>query len=234
MYLRVAASAGPTSSPCCPQKIVGGVSYSLVQEADTSTFNCLTNCAYQETGNPGRLFCFAAGGLDAECVSGGNHECEPVVSGLSYGDFHPGGIPDEDREVDDITFQAFNVITNQSDSWIGAVANYWLANGKRVAPVGRFFYDIGCSKLIRKFMIKNTHSADHNNAGTANFKIYVRNEQTEPWSLVVSDRLQDVRKNPNPLFPEEILVSATVARFVRFDIESYYGDGGGLQYFVPM
>merc|ERR1712215_166268 len=58
--------AGDAHAPCCTQKTVGGVSYILVKEGDTSNYNCLTNCMYtKETGGP--LYCFAAGDLEVEC-----------------------------------------------------------------------------------------------------------------------------------------------------------------------
>merc|ERR1712215_527157 len=78
--------AGDAHAPCCTQKTVGGVSYILVKEGDTSNYNCLTNCMYtKETGGP--LYCFAAGDLEVECgdstvtteISGG--PTAPVPSG---------------------------------------------------------------------------------------------------------------------------------------------------------
>eukprot|EP00092_Neocalanus_flemingeri_P002447 GFUD01002617.1.p1 GENE.GFUD01002617.1~~GFUD01002617.1.p1 ORF type:complete len:211 (+),score=3.75 GFUD01002617.1:109-741(+) len=154
-------------------------------------------------------------------------ECDPVVSGLNWGEFNK-------FSSDDITFQAFNVVKDQNDSRTGTVANYWLANDDTIAPVGRFFYDIGCSKIIHKFVIKNTHNAYYNDRGTAKFSISVRNAQTEQWKNVVNNTLQDVRHNPNPpleVFPVRFRFPV---RFVRFMIESFYGTGGGLQFFAPI
>ena len=58
------------------KKTVGGVSYDLVREADTTSYNCLANCVYQKegkTGGPGgpvELFCFAAGDFEVVCSDG--------------------------------------------------------------------------------------------------------------------------------------------------------------------
>merc|ERR1719369_279277 len=57
-----------TTIPCCEKKRVGGVSYTFVEERDTTIFNCLSNCVYQKDGeSEGQLFCFAAGELEATC-----------------------------------------------------------------------------------------------------------------------------------------------------------------------
>merc|ERR1719347_1278916 len=61
---------------CCTMKMVGGVTYSLLP---SGAFNgevparCLNDCVYTVSGDYGtsrRKFCFAAGDLPTECLSG--------------------------------------------------------------------------------------------------------------------------------------------------------------------
>jgi len=52
---------------CCTKKTVGGVNYNLVEEQDTSGYNCLTSCVFEKEGEPGSRFCFAAGSQPVNC-----------------------------------------------------------------------------------------------------------------------------------------------------------------------
>merc|ERR1712106_713641 len=59
--------AGHVTEPCCKQKKVGGVPYTLIAEEDTSRHGCKNNCVYQEIGNNGSRICFKQGNHDVEC-----------------------------------------------------------------------------------------------------------------------------------------------------------------------
>merc|ERR1712106_493401 len=59
---------GQPLSSCCSEKNVGGVSYTLVEEKDTSAYDCLNNCVYEEAGNPGPRFCMGRGNLTVTCL----------------------------------------------------------------------------------------------------------------------------------------------------------------------
>merc|ERR1712123_110593 len=68
--LMAALSQGiPMQSPeCCDSKDVGGVSYSLVGQMDTTAYQCLNNCIYVNDQDPTVKFCFASGDLQVECT----------------------------------------------------------------------------------------------------------------------------------------------------------------------
>merc|ERR1712106_234833 len=68
--LMAALSQGiPMQSPeCCDRKDVGGVSYSLVGQMDTTAYQCLNNCVYVKDQEPTVKFCFASGDLQVECT----------------------------------------------------------------------------------------------------------------------------------------------------------------------
>merc|ERR1712123_14361 len=68
--LMAALSKGiPMQSPeCCDSKDVGGVSYSLVGQMDTTAYQCLNNCIYVKDQDPTVKFCFASGDLQVECT----------------------------------------------------------------------------------------------------------------------------------------------------------------------
>ena len=52
---------------CCENKIVGGSTYTLRGEEDTSSFSCLDKCTYSKEGEADSKYCFAAGDLLVEC-----------------------------------------------------------------------------------------------------------------------------------------------------------------------
>ena len=58
-------------------------------------------------------------------------------------------------------------------------------------------------------------------------------DETEdgPWEMVLQKTLDDSRKQIDPLPLTGFPISSTQGRFVKFELVSYYGHGGGLQYF---
>jgi len=61
--------ANAQAAECCQEKMVGGVSYSLLPEAFDRSLphQCLTSCVYTKTGMSSPKFCFARGDLATEC-----------------------------------------------------------------------------------------------------------------------------------------------------------------------
>merc|ERR1711862_187134 len=63
-----------TDASCCTEKIVGDVQYSLQESSDTTSFECLDDCVYEQVGEPGSRFCFKKGNLLPTC-QGSNVHC---------------------------------------------------------------------------------------------------------------------------------------------------------------
>eukprot|EP00091_Calanus_sinicus_P025606 TRINITY_DN9856_c0_g1_i1.p1 TRINITY_DN9856_c0_g1~~TRINITY_DN9856_c0_g1_i1.p1 ORF type:complete len:169 (-),score=48.02 TRINITY_DN9856_c0_g1_i1:2-463(-) len=61
-------TAPTTDSPCCSQKKVGEVSYTLKHKEDTSGYGCKDDCIYQIDGQPNSNVCFKKGDLPVECL----------------------------------------------------------------------------------------------------------------------------------------------------------------------
>ena len=51
-----------------------------------------------------------------------------------------------------------------------------------------------------------------------------------PWTEVLYNELKDTRRM-NPIPSNKFSIKPTVAKFVKFTLLSYWGHGGGLQYF---
>ena len=130
---------------------------------------------------------------------------------------------------EDEAFRVEKLLTNSPKEIFGE--NYWLASDNTVAE---FVLDLGCNKVLNMVELVNTHSGSHRNRGTKEFQVSVSQYQAGPWSQVVFQSLEDPREQSDPLpvltFP---FTSGTElsARFVQFKLVSWYGFGGGLQYF---
>ena len=61
--------------------------------------------------------------------------------------------------------------------------------------------------------------------------IYSDKSENGPWKMVLQKTLDDSRKQIDPLPLQEFSIASTQGRFVKFELVSYYGHGGGLEYF---
>ena len=61
----------------------------------------------------------------------------------------------------------------------------------------------------------------------------VPSEKSEdgPWNLILQKSVDDSRQQTDPLPLQEFSIPSTQGRFVKFELVSFYGNGGGLQYF---
>lgn len=106
--------------------------------------------------------------------------------------------------------------------------NYWLAPDRKTG--GEFRLDLRVDLDIRRIILVNTHNAYHRDRGTRAFKVFLSTGAYGPWRLVVSSELPDSRRM-NPVPAKEYTFYPIKARYVRFQLVSYWGEGGGLQYF---
>ena len=65
----------------------------------------------------------------------------------------------------------------------------------------------------------------------SHFFNYFSDSKNGPWQLVLDQTLVDSRKQNDPLPLQRFNFNLVTARFVKFKLLSYYGHGGGLQYF---
>ena len=66
------------------------------------------------------------------------------------------------------------------------------------------------------------------------FVIYLHFSSTNkkgPWKEILDETLVDSRNQPNPVDLQSFSFEAVTAGFVKFEVLSWYGIGGGLQYF---
>ena len=109
--------------------------------------------------------------------------------------------------------------------------NYWLAPQQSTAE---FVLDLGCNKIVNMVELVNTHNGEHRDRSSKEFQVSISHYSAGPWSTVMYEILEDSRDQADPLpvltFPLSTHTEVT-ARFVKFNLISWYGYGGGLQYF---
>ena len=106
--------------------------------------------------------------------------------------------------------------------------NYWLS--KEMAP-GSFILDLGCETLVSLVQLVNTHNAELRDRSTKEFKVLVSKNKNEGWSEVIHKTLEDSRQQNDPLPMLKFPFAAKKAKYIKFEILTFYGKGGGLQYF---
>ena len=130
-----------------------------------------------------------------------------------------------------------HVATNEKDFWyedpkIPSFTNYWLANDHNSGSDAHLNMFFACQVEIQGFYIKNTHGAAHNDRGTDAFKIFSSDSSNGPWTEIVSGNLPDARNVENVPTLDFALETPITTQYIKFQIESYFDWGGGLQYFA--
>jgi len=130
---------------------------------------------------------------------------------------------------DDIPEESFSVeklLTNSNLEIFGE--NYWLAEDRSSAE---FVLDLGCEKTVNTVELVNTKSGHYENRGTKQFSVSISQSSEAPWEEVLQASLADPRDQTDPLPLQTFSFPMMTARFVQFNLSSWYGWGGGLQYF---
>ena len=142
-----------------------------------------------------------------------------------------------DSSARPLMFQAYNVVTNEEDFWLDfsrspSSTNYWLVDNKAKGTDAQPFMTFSCTKTIRGFQLRNTHNAQYKDRGTAKFSISIWDSNTNKWTEVLTGTLPDARSTAIAPVLTYALDDAVTTDKVIFQIDSYYGLGGGLQYFA--
>ena len=94
---------------------------------------------------------------------------------------------------------------------------------------GNFILDLGCYQVIHTIELVNANNNYWKNKSTKEFKIHSSDDLKGPWDEILHETLEDSREmDVVPL--KEFKIKKKVARFIKFNMLSFYGDGGGLQY----
>merc|ERR1711973_901214 len=219
---------------CCDKKTVNNVEYILSQDEVASNPSCVNGCIYQEADNPSSYACFVHAfnevgcSVDVDQSNTCNKNCSSCNSGsrdyVVSGDVYY--YPDERWKVENLLTWSIPEVFPQP----GMNGNYWLApDGMQ----GEFVLRFDQSRTIDTITIVNSHNL--NDRGTNEFKVYLADSENGPWAEVLHDFLDDPRNTNGSVasVPPRVfnLPNPTCGQYVKFQIISWYGFGGGLQYF---
>jgi len=229
----IAKLYGNEDNYCCTSKIVGGIEYLLEGKiSNPYDYDCLNGCIYTRIDeDPNIKYCFKQGPHHVECQDYGcNKHCSScnrgsqdyVISGDSY---------DERRfPIENVLTWSIPEVYRYGTS--SRFANYWLAP---LNSSGQFILKFDQPRTVDTITIVNTFNGDENrDSGTEEFKVYLGETEDGPWTEVLHNKLDDVRNTNQNLtsVPAQIFsINPTCGKFVKFEIISWYGVRGGLQYF---
>ena len=150
---------------------------------------------------------------------------------LVFGDYYDEGVAIHAPDV----FIPYHVVTNEEDYRVRNSevnhANYWMAPSGKTGDKAKFYMVFKCPRKINGFMLKNTHNGFYQDSGTQIFTISQSKSMDGPWTPMLRGKISDAR-NVSPVPVENHPLAAPVeTSYLKFQIDSYYGYGGGLQYF---
>ena len=89
-----------------------------------------------------------------------------------------------------------------------------------------------CLRLIGGCQVKNLGAGRLTQTAAKGFRVSGSENMGGPWKILLEDELADTRGKPAPLlnftFEEPVEI-----QFLKFELVSYWREGGGLQYFAP-
>ena len=135
---------------------------------------------------------------------------------------------DEYPEYSDFYFPVTNLLANAPLEIFGT--NYWLAPDRQASA--EFVLDLGCEKTVNMVELVNTHNSHRRDRSMKEFKVFLSDSSEGPWEEVVHQTLEGSRQQADPLPVQTFPFTQRAAKFVKFNQISYYGRGGGLQYFT--
>jgi len=147
-------------------------------------------------------------------------ECPMVV----FGDFYNAAN----------AFIPYHVVTNEEDfreTILGEIrSNYWLSGEGATGDAAQLFMVFQCPRIIKGFLVKNTRNF-YNDRGTQDFTISISDSIDGPWTDILTGTLPDARNvSPVPVLNFD-LENEVETQYLRFQVDTFYGLGGGLQYF---
>jgi len=168
--------------------------------------------------------------IGAWCLIVSSQACKPTTTTTAKPCLPVSVVRGDHGVWDDIPGDSFAVeklLTNSNLEIFGE--NYWLAEDNTRAE---FELDLGCEKIVDGVELVNTKSGLHDNRGTKQFSVSLSQNSEAPWEKVLLATLEDPRgQQTGPLPLQTFSFPAMSARFVQFNLSSWYGWGGGLQYF---
>ena len=128
------------------------------------------------------------------------------------------------------------LILAEEDAYVGynnGYFNFWLAEYQKTIGQGFTIKLDDCARMIAGFQIKNLGNGSSVYA-TKHYKISGSMNETGPWETLVEYQLVDTTGGKTAPLLEFTFQELVEIQFIRFDLITYWGFGGGLQYFAAI
>ena len=130
-----------------------------------------------------------------------------------------------DEKIYSSQFTADKVFEDSEDIW---GVNYWLTGNGKVRDEAYFVMDRGCPTEISSLTVRNTHNDNYNDRGMKQMSVFTSTSASGPWNNIHTATLPDPRNAKPSLITYQV---SGQGRFVKVQVDSFYGLGGGLQFF---
>ena len=91
-----------------------------------------------------------------------------------------------------------------------------------------------CTRMIAGCQIKNKGKGVSNTRATKAFKVSGATNENGPWEALVQDELVDTSRGEAASLLNFTFEQPIELQYLRFELVSYWGVGGGLQYFAAI
>ena len=111
--------------------------------------------------------------------------------------------------------------------------NFWLAQSNKTLGQGFTIKVDECKRLIAGCQIKN-RGIGISNWGTKEFRLSGSLNRNGPWQILLEEELEDTTNNQYPNIQNFSFTEPVEVQFLKFDLVSFWGQGGALQYFAAI
>ena len=117
----------------------------------------------------------------------------------------------------------------ENDKW-----NFWLAEQGKTIGQGFTLKVDSCKRWIAGCKIKNKGKGQKPDWSSKGFRVSGSKNENGPWEILVEDELDDNRGKIPASLLDFTFKKPVEIQFLKFDLVSYWDQGGGLQYFAAI
>ena len=121
------------------------------------------------------------------------------------------------------------------DAYLGqGKLNFWLAEQGKTRGEGFTIKVDRCARPVQGFQIKNKGKGTDTGFATKKFLVSGSFEKNGPWKTLIQDELIDTTGGRSAHLLNFTMDKPVKIKFLKFELVSFWGEGGGLQYFAPI
>ena len=121
------------------------------------------------------------------------------------------------------------------DAYLGqGKLNFWLAEQGKTRGEGFTIKVDRCARRVQGFQIKNKGKGTDTGFATKGFLVSGSFEKNGPWKTLIQDELIDTTGGRSADLLNFTMDMPVKIKFLKFELVSFWGEGGGLQYFAPI